>query len=142
RRRSCAACMRSGEDGEVRPAPQATGEHDSSKMKPSPIEGEDFSPEARRPRRVRCDLVVLVVKNLRPPTQAPPTAGNPRISTASPTSLPLSFQTHRTFRGQSSRLRKDRPHNAPPVFDNRTPPLRPGAANPNSPKAPMCAPPF
>src|SRR5690606_16270257 len=31
-----------------------------------------------------------------------------------------SFQTHRSFRARSSRLRKDRAHNGRPVFDNRT----------------------
>src|SRR5690606_27267669 len=35
--------------------------------------------------------------------------------------LPPPFQSHRKFRRRSSRLRKDRPHNARPVFDNRTP---------------------
>ena len=96
---------------------------------PSPIEGEGFRPEGRRPR---CEEPP-------PPERGAAECWQSTDHHADGGSLPPLFQSHRNFRRRSSRLRKDRPHNAPPLFDNRTP--RRSAQEPRlqQPKGRRCA---
>ena len=97
--------------------------------KPAPIEGEGFRPEGRRPR---CEEPP-------PPERGAAECWQSTDHHADGGSLPPLFQSHRNFRRRSSRLRKDRPHNAPPLFDNRTP--RRSAQEPRlqQPKGRRCA---